>query len=651
MLQTIYGIGQEISKGRDPWEDFIEPPKTDGRDDDRRLLTLTVLFDLDKNEVFVEKEGLEVYPSDHDFRKLKEWRTLKTQGGNFKSIYVTVDATKPDLLAKTLFGKQGEEGQYPAHGEFIESILKDAEELKASLLFKVLERIPVLREKFFEKFREDDQKNDKAKLSLKRINEAFQLANKEERIVLLRSHVTCAEFGLIDFPMGNLEGYVDFIEKKFFAKSVTDTSDSKLAVQAKRLCYATGELRDDVSEPDFSGRYNINKFFVQTTINYASAFDSNNYANNYQVSSEIAKYLDRGADYLLKKMTCDIADIRHVVIPQFFNQTEFKESRLKRIAARTDLLFRLNDLKEVDNFLENYSLTDDLYWLTFLAIDSDGNYFKAGNLIKDVPGFHFRNLLEKLEESGALFAPWLGSKYGFNLYSVYKAIPVRKDKEKVNYALRLFAAVLEQRKIEPERLFQHFTELVLCHWFKRYRGYSNILQPVKDNFDFALKDAVFKYIAFFYALRKLDLLKENLSDMDIETTAKKINPSESIEAFFLTMHYTTEQKALFYLGRVLSRVVFEQSDPSKKGHKKNALDKLNFNGMDKGSILRFSEDLFKSARNHGIDDKVKQDWGRFSELFNFNHWEMSPKESLFFILTGYTYFIKSKDAGSESAAE
>lgn len=651
MLQTIYGIGREISKGRDPWEDFIEPPKTDNRDEERRLLVLTVLFDLDKNEVFVEKDGLEAYPSDHDFRKLREWRTLKTQGGNFKSIYVTVDAAKPELLAKTLFGKHGEDGQYPAHGEFIESILKDAPELKTSVLFKMLERIPVLREKFFEKFTEDDQKNEKTKLSLKRINEAFQLSSKEERIVLLRSHITCTEFELIDFPLGHLEGYEAFIEKKFFGKATIGSSEPNLSAQAKKLCYATGELRDDVSEPDFAGRYNINKFFVQTTINYASAFDSGNYSNNYQVSSEISKYLDRGADYLLKKMTCDIADIRHVVIPHFFNQTEFKESRLKPIAARTDLLFRLNDLKEVDNFLENYSLTDDLYWLTFLAIDSDGNYFKAGNLIKDVSGFHFRNLLEKLEESGTLFAPWLGSKYGFNLYSVYKAIPVRKDKEKVNQALQLFAAVLEQRKIEQGRLFQYFTELVLCHWFKRYRGYSNISQPVKDNFDFALKDAVFKYIAFFYALRKLDLLKENLPEMEIETTAKKINPSESIEAFFTTMHYNVEQKALFYLGRVLSRVVFEQSDPSKKGHKKNALDKLNFNGMDKGTILRFSEDLFKSARNHGIDDKIKQDWGRFSELFDFNRWVMSPKEALFFILTGYTYFIKSKDSGSESTAE
>lgn len=647
MLQTIYTIGREISTGRDSWEDFIEPPKTDARDAEKQLLVLPVVFDLDKNEVIVKKENLEIYPSDHDFKSLKNWRSLKTQGGNFKSIYVAVDAGKPDLLAKTLFGKPSETGEYPVHGELSESILKDAPDLKDSVLFRVLGKLPVLRAAFFEKFGEDGDKGDTAKVkcSLKKVNEDFQLP-KNERIVLIYASVTCEEFGLENIALGHVSGYESFIEIKFLSQLAKSENQSSVVEKTKKLCYATGELRDDVAEPDFAGRYNINKFFVQATVNYATEFDSGDYAKNYQVSAEMGKYLDRGADYLLKKMTCDIAEIRHVIIPQFFNQTEFKEKYLQPITTHADLLFKLSDLEKVHNFLDKYTATDDLYWLTFLAIDSDGNYFKAGNIIKDVPSFHFRNLIKTLSETGKLFAPWLGDKYGFNLYSVYKAIPVRKDKEKINRALQLFAAVLEQRKIEPERLYQHFTELILCHWFGRYRGYSNISPPAKENFDFAVKEAVFRYHAFFQTLKKLDLLKENQPVMESEQTMIKSSPAESIEAFFTTMDFSGEQKALFYLGRVLNRVVYEQT--GKKGHKKNALDKLNFNGMDKSSILRLSEDLFKSARNHGIDDNIKWDWGRFGELFDFNRWKMNPQEALFHILTGYTFGIKAGEKQSET---
>ncbi|HMQ60529.1 MAG TPA: TM1802 family CRISPR-associated protein [Flavilitoribacter sp.] len=644
MLETIYAIGKEVSQGRDEWQDIIEPPKTDAKDEDRKLWVLKINLDLDDKVVLAGKENLEAY--DSEFVKLKALRSLKVLGGNNKAFYTSVDSGKLDLLAKTLFGKPDGTGVYPDHGEFLETIKKDAPELVWEPLGQVLARIPELREQFFDIFGESDAAGgEKVKCSLKKINEAFQLP-RNERIVLVYAGITCRELGLEAVHLGHISGFERFIEKKFFGSKSAPAATSSNPIL--KLCYATGEMLPDVKEAEFSGRYNINKYFQNTTLNYVSDFDKNKLGQNYQVSEEAIKNLDRGADYLLKQMTCEIADIRHVIIPQFFNQDTFNIKLLNPIGRNVELLFKFQKLATVENFLDNFADIDDIYWISFLGIDSDGNYFKAGNLIKDVPSFHFNAISNAFKEAERLFAPWLGgSKTSLNFYSIYKAIPIRKDKVKVNHALKLFAAVLEQRKVENAHIFRHFCELILCHWFGRTRSYTNITPT--DKFDFAAKDAVFTYHAFLKVLENLDLLKEKQFIMETENMPKQ-NPAERVDLFFATMGYTLEQRALFYLGRVLSKVAYEQTGVRK--HKKNALDKLNYNGMDKQAIFRFANELFEAGRHYDITEYIKWDWGRFSELFDYNDWKMGSQEALFFILTGYTFGIrpdKKQDETNQSA--
>lgn len=642
MLQTIYSIGREISKGRDEWADIIGPVKVNQKGDST-LYTLTINLDLDDEIVKIERRNLDNYEA--DFEKLKSWRCFKSGllQPRDKAIYTSIDSSKIDLLVKSLFGKPNEKsGNLPDKGELFESILEHYPEGESREIATVLKKIVKLRVSFIQAFTDSTAEHVvKKKCDVKYVNDKLELS-RNEKIVLVTTCVSWKELSLENYPLGLIDGYEQFIEKRFFGKNI---SQQNLSNNRSKLCYATGEQGTDIDEANFGGRYNINKFFQNTTLNFASNFDSKNLPINYQVSSEISLFLERGADLLLNKFTCEIADIRHVVIPQFFNQDSFKIKYLSAINKRTELLFKLSELNEVENFLDYYSDVEGLYWLTFIGIDSDGKYFKVGNIVKDVPSFHFRNIQAELKEAGELLSPWLGSKYAFNLYSFYKSIPVRKDKEKVNKALLLFSSILEQRKIEKSQLFKHFSELLLCHWFERYRAYTNISISSKEKFDFTVKDAVFRYLAFFTALQNLDLLKENLFNMETSTTKK--NPAESVDSFFIAMGYNDEQKALFYLGRVLNRVVYEQTGVKK--HKKNALDKLNYNGMDKQSIYRFANELFEAARHYDISDNIKWDWGRFGEHFDFNNWRMAPQEALFFILTGYTFGIKSEKPKSDDS--
>ena len=139
------------------------------------------------------------------------------------------------------------------------------------------------------------------------------------------------------------------------------------------------------------------------------------------------------------------------------------------------------------------------------SIDSNGQFFKASNLIKDVSKFHFTKVIVSLLESGLIFSPWLGKKFNFNFNRVFALIPVKVDRDKIksNEALKLFASILEQRKVDKKNIYRHFATLILCHWHERYDAYSNIWQST--DFDFATKDAVFGYFAFFNTLRQLNL--------------------------------------------------------------------------------------------------------------------------------------------------
>ena len=622
MIQSLYQIGKEISKDRDEWADIISSPKKSPKDEGKEKLFLKLIFDIDNKDVIVSEENLR--PFENEYKMLKKLNNIKIQGGNNKSIYITAEEGKPALIAKTFFGKVDSKGNPPIEGEFMQAINSVMPDLAETQFAKVLKAIFPLKPAFDESFL-----NEKGVYKTDKLKEKLSLGNNN-KLILITTAVKWSELGNEVIDCGDLEGYKTFLERKYFSEPKKGKS---------KLCYATGEMRDDVKEAEFTGRYNINKTFVKTTQNYATDFNKKAYSKNYQLSQETETFLDRGSEFILKNCRVSIADVSHAVIPQFFQQTDFENENLQVITKKTDLVFQLSTLEDFSTSMEDAAEFDSFLRLTFIAIDSDGNYFKVANQIRDVSNFHFEQIIRTFKDASKYFQPWLGDKYAFNLGSMYYALPVRSDKENINRALQLFAAVLEQRQIDEDRLYKFFTELALCHYYKRYRGYKNITE--NSNFDFAIKDAVFKYSAFFYSLRQLKLLKIN----NMSTEKNTNNTNEELAEFFIKMDYGDDEKALFYLGQMLNRTAYMQD---RNNNKKNVLDKLNYNGMDEATIYRLSTDLFNKARQYNATNEIDWSFRKFNELFNVKKWNMSPQKSLFFILSGYTYRIKSKTNSSSS---
>lgn len=622
MLKTIYQIGQNIGKDKSRWDDIVANPSTP-KDEGKKKLVLPVEFNIDSGEVRFLKEDIREFSKSD----LISYRALKIQGGNNKAIYIAVPLPKLEQLVKTLFGKPDKEGVYPEKGEFIAAIDSIAPEVLEMELYKVLEEIVICREPFLKLVL--DEKNA---FSISQVVKETGIG-KDETIVMIYATVTSEKMGLDQAPIGHLPGYELFIEKKFFAKQGRKESEAS----KPQLCYATGVIVPDIQAAEFSDRYNINKFFVKTTKNYASGFEEGNYSKNYQLSSAIETALNRGSHYLLEHAKVKIAGISHVIIPEFLNQ-ELIEFPMK-VKKQSELLFDYNSVQEIIANVEDNTAIEGLYWLNYIAIDSDGNYFKVGNQIKDVSRLHLQKVFQALTEAGNKLKPWLGDRYAFNLYAVYKSIPIRGAGMK-NSAYAIFKSLLEQRPIEKRELMAHFTELVLCHRFESYKAYSNFKeydQYSKDKFPFALRESVFRYLAFMYALRQLELIEPHIKMESMENV--KSNIAQEEEAFLSAMGFSKEQRALFHLGRALHTLVRKQTE---KGHKKNALDKLNYNGMDKQAISRFSIELFEASRHYDISNKIEWPWGAYSRNFDLQNWDMDPHEALFYILSGYTYLIKNK---------
>jgi len=247
------------------------------------------------------------------------------------------------------------------------------------------------------------------------------------------------------------------------------------------------------------------------------------------------------------------------------------------------------------------------------------------------------------------------ARHSLNFNSLYEIIPIKEKSGNSfilkNIALELFKTILENRKVEKTTLYKYFTELILCHYYPtRYKSYTNVHDysqkgniKTQNYFKWAVRDSVFKYLAFFQLLKKLKLIDMSEQNETTETSENKYDKAET--EFFNKMNLNQDQQSMFYLGRMLNAVEYIQ-----KGKNKTVIQKVNFNGMDQDDIQRLRVDLIEKAKQYNAVNKVIFNDNKFGSLFNFNSWTMNSKEAVFHLLTGYSFGvgIKNTDDSEEN---
>lgn len=643
MLDTLYKFGKYLSNdsSRREFTDYISIPPTDEKEKGTKFFVAEIIFDLDKG-TFRANDKPRAFD---DLDPASKWspynlRCIKIQGGNNKSIYPTVDPRKSfDQWKKTFFGKEDKNGNSPKKAELAEAIEKDFPDLTDAPIYKAATAVFKMREAFEVAFPD-----------WKKVAEVLNWGEKS-RVAMLFASVISAKLGYPEpVPIANLDGFDDFLRRKFLQKN----SSGEQELAAPKTCYVTGIQALDVGEPAFDSRYSLNKMFVTTTKNFASGFDDKFFSKNYQASSEAQAFLERGSKYILDNLTVKIAGVDHCILPQFLGSQAIDfEGQVPHLKSKSDLLFSMHRKGKFASLAYDVrSISEgEAYWISFLGYESDGNFFKTINLIKDISKTHFETVIRVLNDVDNEMTEVLGEYWDnamtftkdkdriradFNFLTVFNFIPIRKEKDKRNAALALFKAILERRRISPEGIFLHFTDLIQLHRFGR--GGYNITPTSKDFFDVAARNAVFQYHAFFNFLKKIKLLDMEAKTVISEATLEEKNTA--VSAFFERMGYSDDQRAMFYLGRILGSVGRAQFE---KGHKnKPVLQKVNYNGMDAASLKRLHADLFEKSKQYEIFKYTDSLFSRFTDLFidsPDNRWDkrMRPEESLFYLLSGYSF--------------
>ncbi|ADF51861.1 CRISPR-associated protein [Zunongwangia profunda SM-A87] len=663
MLQTLLKIGEWQSQGKSKWDRFLDYPKAERKDklgNPINNYTLPIIFDLDAMEVIISSEKLREY----DEKDVRNSLGNKMKGSNSKAICSAGLSKRLGRINQSFFGKEGVETK---NGELIEAIEKENSALLSESLKLILSKIFDLKEEFLHQ----TVYSSTNQIDIRALNESFDLA-KNENIIFLSISLKSEEFGYREPTLfADIPDYRTFLEYSFFGDQKSVNSKKTKS----KLCYASGELGEDVEELNLSTRYSLNKMFVTETKNYAAQFNKKKFPINYQVSIENQEKLDYASDYLLNHgYRVKIANLEHVILPQFQQNSNVDlEMALEGIHKKSDLLFNINRLNELAENV-NLELDDQVFWINFIAFESDGKFFKSTEIIKDVSSFHFSKILQTFTDIDWKFREakfidwdkimtefdystneWCSRKINFN--SLFQIIPIRKDKEKKNKALELFKTILENRKINGSLLFDYFSELILCHYYERYRSYTNVKDysqsGKKNNQDYlkwAIRDSVFKYHAFIQLLKKLNLIDMEQSTSNATEGKPENKYDQAIDEFFIEMDMThkSQQKAMFYLGRMLHAV---ENIQLKKQIKKTVIHLVNFNGLDGNSILRLRNDLINKARQHNQIGKVKFLNGQFGDNFKFNSWNMDPNEALFFVLTGYSFRVSIQESEEQENIE
>lgn len=133
-------------------------------------------------------------------------------------------------------------------------------------------------------------------------------------------------------------------------------------------------------------------------------------------------------------------------------------------------------------------------------------------------------------------------------------------------------------------------------------------------------------------------------------------PDAHMVEYMETMNYNVAQSSLFLLGYLIAKIGAEQVRRTKaraealgqawggKTVNKPILSKINYHGMNKQRLMLLSHEVFDKLRQLKIaslqNETVYIEHKRLFDLALQGKWNLSDRESVFYLLSGYAYGTK-----------
>jgi CRISPR-associated protein Csh1 len=499
-----------------------------------------------------------------------------------------------------------------------------------------------------------------------------------DQIALLVPQIKTKEGDVIEIAT-----HADYLELIKRVHKLDEVSGEKVAktnnkaLRKPEACYICGLKKDNLACAAYSTRLRrdgINKVFTTTTINYAKNIEAEGYEHNYSFCKGCFDDLRQGERVVINRLTTRLAGERTFILPEGLLH-DFDYENINEIKREIDFVF---NPREAESWIagigaETRWLQIDHFNMNFIVYDTDGNSVTVLQTISDVNSGYLIEIIEAFKKHLLTVTDHL--RY-FSLGSIYRVIPVKTRKVgsqnkqvDIGRVLSFYKCILKREQAKADLVYRYALE-ALDKGLKqltasKIRNYSNleliIFSGGKE--DFYIKKIVFSYLVILQAMQDLGLFNGpifNCREGECETMDVELRKDEcpevvwDAESFFEAQHFSSETRALFYLGLMMKRVAIAQAS---KGHKnKPIFKKINFQGMNQKDILRFYKDLVEKLRQYNkINFYTEWLMNRFhhymGSALTAKGWTLSEHANVFFIMAGYAFRVGKKAAPDLSSEE
>lgn len=428
------------------------------------------------------------------------------------------------------------------------------------------------------------------------------------------------------------------VKEKEYIKAVIEEKIDKLYAGKKgicSLCNQEKEVTDNTTRFEF-------KYYMTDKLGFSAGL-SGDFHKNMVLCKECYQQVLAGESFIKKRLGFNIGGFRVYLMPSFIftPDARFVDRKLARLIK--DSLVNINSLVSIENTFQLHSRHEQgsSYILNLLFYEKNQAEFKILKLIKDVPPSRFIFLVKQSDDIKRLFDKYVGESglWAIDFNRIYYMLPIRVSSgSPVEYRkiLDLYDNILSAKPVNRNFLIEKFVKMARIHHQGNY-GPFNINNP---NNPLALVNGIIQNMALLKYLESLNLV-EGGKEMNV---ADLVIASE-MQDYIKDMSFSEEQSSLFLLGYLIGEVARKQ---------KAILNKINFQGMSDTKVKRLTSEILEKLNQYDVYKFNRPVYAEMKRLFdkNYNDWNLSVQDNVFYILSGYAYqvrklYLLSKNKESE----
>jgi len=391
------------------------------------------------------------------------------------------------------------------------------------------------------------------------------------------------------------------------------------------------------------------------------------FLRNYTLCKGCYRALLAGERFVANELRTRLGRSDVYVIPTFhapeaYPTVETLEGWAEYLKARLSASETIEKWHEFQRNLERYQPQEaqkGLFVLDLLFAQKARAAVKVDKLIPEVPPSRLDRLDEVRNRVYDRACEHLGEglEWDLGLKNLFYLLPLRQrdGRAEVKPYLELLDALLVGRRLSVRALIPLLLETACVHRFERYEAYvqGRPQDPERALVLHLLRSQLFlRYLKELGQLRGLEGGGERPMAEDVVEVERSM-VDEGVRAWMDGLGLSGPRRGLFLLGVLIGRI---GSTPEQRESGKPILNKVHFQGMDRGKIVRLANEVYEKLRQYKIAQYNEGLYAAMKAHLDRSIGELgSPQENVYWVLSGYAYAtqqaIRRKASGAEKQDE